>query len=76
MDHVDHGRVRALFEGCLALAPEARAAYLERECAGDGPLRAAVERWLELDAGAETGAAGGLLDRAGGLRAGLGHGAR
>ncbi len=40
-------RIDVLFEAALDLGPEARAAFLDRECAGDPELRATVARLLE-----------------------------
>ncbi len=37
-------RIEALLDGVLDLPPERRSAWLERECAGDEALRAAVEK--------------------------------
>jgi serine/threonine-protein kinase len=39
--------VRALVESALALAPEARGGFLERECGGDAALRAEVNALLD-----------------------------
>lgn len=46
MTALDFARVRRLVEGAHALAPEERAAWLERECAGDAALRSEVESIL------------------------------
>ncbi len=45
---MDERRIHAdrLFDAALDLAPAERAAYLERACAGDGELRALVDRLL------------------------------
>jgi hypothetical protein len=46
MTALDFARVRRLVEGAHALAPQERAAWLERECAGDDALRCEVESIL------------------------------
>ena len=51
-------RVATLFDEALELAPEARQAWLGAACAGDGALRAAVERLLRADAHADGFLAG------------------
>src|ERR1043166_25364 len=43
-------RIETLFEAAADLAPDARAALLNRECAGDAELRVEVERMLGADA--------------------------
>ena len=42
--------LRDLFEETLALAPEARAAFLDGRCGGDAGLRAKIERMIAADA--------------------------
>src|SRR5262249_32973603 len=50
---VDPARAKSLFLAASDLAdPEERAAYLDRECAGDGELRARVEALLRANDGA------------------------
>lgn len=39
-------RLPSVFEAACELAPEARAGFLDRECAGDDPLRREVEDLL------------------------------
>ncbi len=43
-------RAQALFVDALTLTPTERPAFLDAVCAGDAPLRAAVEELLQLDA--------------------------
>jgi len=42
--------LRDLFEETLALAPEARGAFLDERCGGDADLRAKIERMVAADA--------------------------
>jgi eukaryotic-like serine/threonine-protein kinase len=49
---LDQELVEQVFEGALALEPQARTAYLDRVCGGDRRLKAAVEELLTLDANA------------------------
>ena len=42
--------LRDLFEETLALAPDARGAFLDARCAGDADLRAKLERMVAADA--------------------------
>jgi eukaryotic-like serine/threonine-protein kinase len=65
-------QVEELFHEALALAPEARGAFLESKCAGDAELRAAVEELLRHDrheAPTDTFLASPLADAAARLRA-------
>ncbi|HTS30051.1 MAG TPA: serine/threonine-protein kinase [Bryobacteraceae bacterium] len=62
-------RIRDVFEAALEMGPEAREAFLERECQADGDLRKEVERLLgvrehlpEWLAGPLLGPAGPVLD--------------
>ena len=62
-------RADAVFDAALDLEPERRAAYVERACAGDDALRAAVERLLAAHANAgdflaEAADSGGVVARA------------
>jgi hypothetical protein len=43
-------RIEELFHQAADLEAEARAAFLDRECAGDSALRGAVEELLRHDA--------------------------
>ncbi|MFZ4574649.1 MAG: protein kinase domain-containing protein [Phycisphaerales bacterium] len=54
MSGASHQRVKEVFFAVCDLPPEARAGVLERECAGDGSLRASVEALLKDDPG-DTG---------------------
>jgi serine/threonine protein kinase len=45
-------RLEELFDAACALSPEARAAFLDRACAGDAALRQEVESLLEANAAA------------------------
>src|SRR5262245_21929173 len=61
-------RLREVFVGAQALAPDERAPYLDRACAGDAVLRQDAEALLAHDAVAssflqEVSAWGGLLDQ-------------
>src|SRR5690349_13325947 len=42
-------RIETLFEAAADLAPEARAALLDRECADDAGLRTEIEKMLGVD---------------------------
>ena len=46
--------VEALFHQAADLAPEQRGAFLDKQCAGDPDLRAAVEELLHFDAKAQS----------------------
>lgn len=47
MSAADHDRVREVFHQVVNLSPENRAAFLQRECQDELPLRTAVERLLK-----------------------------
>jgi len=49
MTQVSHARAAEVFDAACELSGAARAAYIERECAGNPTLRAAVERLLAHD---------------------------
>jgi hypothetical protein len=49
-----HERLQAVFDGTLRQDPAAREAYLDRVCAADGELRAAVARLLAAHDSAES----------------------
>ena len=53
-DPVDWSLVAEIFADALDRPPEARAAWVAERCAGDAPLRAAVERMLAADASADA----------------------
>ena len=47
-------RVEELFDRAFDLEPPQRAAFLDEQCGGDADLRAAVEKFLDLDRKART----------------------
>ncbi len=47
MNREDYRQVKEIFQTALETAPERRAAYLEKACAGNETLRREVERLLE-----------------------------
>ncbi|MBL8243802.1 MAG: serine/threonine protein kinase [Rhodanobacteraceae bacterium] len=54
MDPQRWQRIRALFEGALAIEEAARLAWLDAQCAGDAELRHEVDALLHADAKADT----------------------
>ena len=47
MNREDYRQAKEIFQTALETAPERRAAYLEKACAGNETLRREVERLLE-----------------------------
>jgi serine/threonine-protein kinase len=71
-------KIKELFDAVAELDPEARAGFLDRECAGDGDLRIEVEKLLSSSAAADgflekpasSHVASSILEPQGMLRAG------
>ena len=59
-------RVEEIFHRAVELAPEARSAFLDEVCAGDGLLRREIESLLAHDAEDGSTLANAVADAAGG----------